>query len=32
MMSNRPLPRICSEPFHKNILEVEERQFGDCKF
>jgi len=25
------LPRICAEPFHKDILEVEERQFGDCK-
>jgi hypothetical protein len=27
-----PLPRIRAEPFHKDILEVEERQFGDCKF
>ena len=25
------LPRICAEPFHKDILEVQERQFGDCK-
>jgi hypothetical protein len=31
MMSNRPTKDL-REPFHKDILEVEERQFGDYKF